>query len=221
MAIGYMYDDTFRLIGPVPLASNPKRYGEYLVPSNCTTIEPPTGYGEELTPAFNRGTGQWDLVKSYYALEMEDTYREAVSPTGAPLYEQDIEGNWILRDAAIVQAEDDANNAAANYDLELQNLKVSMDEAILNKAMEITKGTSLPSVQSFLSAYQLRALKPSEYVSEGLIVRWAIDTYALGDALDTDLKIEDYYSKILIYMDKFREEKIGEYLAAKAALPTP
>lgn len=217
--IGYQYDENFRLLGPVPLAPNPR--GGFLVPALCTTVEPPTGYGVEEMPAFNEASQSWELVKSYYQLELEATYQEAVSPKGNPLYELDLNGDWVERDAAIVQAEDDVRILQDAYDSQLIILKQSMDATILEKAKEITKGSSLPSVQSFLQAYQLRVNAPEEYVSEGLIVRWAIDGYSVGDALDDVTKIEDYYKKVLIYLDKFREQTIGEYITAKNALPQP
>ena len=102
MAIGYIYDDTFRLLGPTNLAPNPKRYGEYLLPANCTTVEPPSGYDVTKVPSFNQDTNEWVLVKSYYQLQLEDTYAEAVTDLGTNLYEQDIEGNWIERAEQIV-----------------------------------------------------------------------------------------------------------------------
>jgi len=219
--IGYQYSDDYRLIGPVPLASNPRKYGEYLVPANCTTIAPPSDYGQELEPAFNEATQEWELIKSVYQLNLEESYKESVSPTGSPLYEQNIDGDWVERDPAIVQAEDDQKNLEQNYANEVNRLKKLMDETIVEKAEEITKGTSIASVQAFLNAFQLRANAPSEYVNEGLIVRWAIDTYQLGDPLDTVEKIQTYYTKVLVYMDKFREAEITKYITAVSALPTP
>lgn len=99
-----------------------------------------------------------------------------------------------------------------------EDLKETMDSNIMAKAMEISKGTTAESVQAFFQAFQIRASNPAEYTSEGLIVRYAITGYALNDALDTEAKITDYYNKILIEMDKYREAEISNYIAALAAL---
>lgn len=221
MSIAYGYDNTFRLTGPIPMQKDPLEAGRFLVPSNATTIEPPTGYDASQTPAFNPDTQQWSLVKSYYQLDLEASYSEICTAWGTALYEQDIDGNWSERDPAEVQAEDDAKIAQNDYEQSIKELKDNMDANIINKSAEITKGTSIESIQAFIQAYQLRANNPAEYVNDGLIVRWAIDIYALNDALDTEQKITEYYNKVLIYLDKFREQEIANYINAVAALSPP
>jgi hypothetical protein len=59
---------------------------------------------------------------------------------------------------------------------------------------------------------------PAEYVNDGLKVFYPIDTYNLYDSLDTEAKITDYYKKVVIFLDKFREAEIANYLTQKAAL---
>ena len=171
MAIGYMYDETFRLLGSIPLAPNPLQAGEYLTPARCTQVVPPTGYDASQVPIFNQDAQQWSLGKSHYQLGLEASYVEAVTGYGTALYEQNIEGNWSQRDPAEVAAEDAAKEAQQNYDLEIQNLKINMDTNIINKSAEITKGTSVESIQAFIQAYQLRANNASEYITQSQIRR--------------------------------------------------
>lgn len=220
--LGYFYDSkNYRFSGVAVLQRNPKRKDEFLLAPNCTLIEPPQNYGPLEHPIFNADLQAWELGLSDYALELEAQKEHTVTSWGTPLYEKDINGNWIERDFSLVEAEDAAKEAAFNYENSLRDLKSVMDSAIIEKGMEITKGTSIESVQAFAQAFQLRASKASQYVNAGLKVYYPIDGYNLLDALDTEAKIADYYSKILIELDLFRETKIAEYIAAKALLTPP
>jgi hypothetical protein len=101
---------------------------------------------------------------------------------------------------------------------QLEAIKKTMDQNIINEAMAVTGATSIESAQAFVQAFQLRMANPAEYVNEGLKVYYAIDTYSLGEDLDTETKITDYYKKVVVYLDKFREAEIASYLSQKAVI---
>lgn len=107
----------------------------------------------------------------------------------------------------------ESGDVIANNAIMLENAKNNMDLNIFNKAKEISKGTSMESVQSFFQAFQIRAANPASYINSGLVVRYAIEGFELGDALDTEVKIVNYYNGILILMDKFRESEIANYIS--------
>lgn len=220
-AIGYFYDDNFRLAGTMPLQPNPKKPLEFLVPSNCTTVEPPTGYTALEVPQFNQDANEWALIKSPYFYELQEVYSEARTVFGVPLYEQDSEGVWIERNQAEVDAEVAAFQAQADYDKAVSDAKELMDQNIINKALEITSASSLESAQAFMSAYQVRAFNPAGYVAAGLIVRYELAGYTLGQALDTEALIKSYYTDILVYIDLFREAEINNYISTIGALTPP
>lgn len=137
-----------------------------------------------------------------------------VNEYGVKLYEEDSNGNVVPRESSLIQSE----NLAIIKSTQIQEAKDNLDEVILQKAMEITLGTGEASCQAFVSAYQNRVAFPSEYVGLGLKVYYAIDGYAAGDSLDTELKITEYYKSLLIELDTYRETKIAEYIAAKNAI---
>ena len=121
-----------------------------------------------------------------------------------------VDGEYVEHDATEV--------AVQTLGARKHLLKLIMNGSIISKGQEMTGGNTKESIQAFVSAYQLRANNASEYVAEGLTVGYAVTGYTVGDALDTDIKINEYYTKVLIEMDKFRNAEIVIYLTAKAAL---
>lgn len=214
--IAYIFDGNGYFVGVSSAQENPKKVGEYLKPSNGTFIAPPDSgsYPSDKEPLFNEDLEQWELVDSRQKIETDEQLLELKNQYGVNLYKTDNNGNVVPKDTAEVDAEVDAIGS----DYKLEDARALMDSNILNKAMDITKGTNLPSVQSFLQAYQLRANNPANYVSAGLKVYYAKDTFNIGDNLDTEQKIKDYYNAILIEMDLYRESEIANYLATKASL---
>jgi hypothetical protein len=218
--IGYLYNNNFELSGSVVLRPNPLEPNKYLTPANCTTVAPPN-YNQEQIPVFNVESQDWELGKSAYWYELQKMYSEAVTTHGVPLYEQDAQGQWVERSSSEVQLEISNKQAVIDYERAVEQAKKLMDDKILEKAKEVTKGTSVESVQAFTSAYQVRVNNAIDYVGEGLIVRYALEGYVLGEALDTEVKIRDYYNKLLVYLDKFREAEINKYIQTVSSLTNP
>jgi len=232
----YLYDRTFLYVGTHVPPVNPKRPTQTLAPSYSTEIEPPEGYAVELVPKFDVVLKTWSLVASptkiaadvalakeveeaealaveaQRKLDVENTQKQDAS--GVYEYYVNVEGEVVAKTAEEI-AEEIATKLA--YET-LQALKITMDTNIITKAAEITLGSTPASMQAFTSAFTLRASNPAEYVADGLQVHYATVGYVLGDALDTEVKITAYYTKILIELDKFRNAEIFTYLAAKAAL---
>lgn len=213
-AIAYTYDPiSFKFKGIVTMPKNPMRANEYLKPSNATTVPIPS-YSNLEYPVFNIGTSTWSLIPSDYALSLEASKEEDRTILGTQKYELDINGDWVARDQADIDLEDASKQKA----IDIMLLKNTMDTNIVNKALEITKASSIESATAFISAYQVRANNAASYENDGLIVLYAIDGFILYGALDTTQKIQDYYNGLLILLDKFRNTEINTYLAAKAVI---
>lgn len=212
--IAYCYDYQGYFTGVTSMQRNPIRKNEFLVPANATLIAPPTGYDETKKPMFNQDSGAWVLVDSPLKLAQDKQLLELTNEYGVNLYELGEDGLPLLRDEAEVLAETEA----ITKNLQIAELKRVMDTNIVNKAKEVTRATSTESAQAFIQAFTLRMNNPAEYVNDGLKVFYPIDTYNLYDSLDTEAKITDYYKKVVIFLDKFREAEIANYLTQKAAL---
>lgn len=218
--IAYTYDLQGYFTGVTVAQRNPKKIGAWLLPADSTFVEVPDSstYTADEIPLFNEDTQTWALVDSLEKVDNDNKLLTVTNEYGILLYVEDENGKPVLRPQAEVDTETDAYIAERNLSEGLSDIKSTMDTNIILKAMEITKGTSVESVQAFMSAFQLRAANPAEYVNEGLQVYWPIDEYALLSSLDTEAKITGYYNKVLIYIDKFRQAEINTYVAAKAAL---
>jgi hypothetical protein len=216
----YRYDDNGHYTGTVKGQKNPIRVWEYLQPINTTDIAPPSEYTIEQIPKFNKISGEWELVKSQYKKDLEASQLEEVNEYGVLLNEM-IDDEVVPRDPQIIQSETDIiiqQEATEQLEAEIQAIKNTMDQNIITEAMAVTGASSTESAQAFIQAYQLRMANPAEYVNEGLKVYYPIDTYILGEDLDTEAKITDYYKKVTIYLDKFREAEIASYLSQKAVI---
>ena len=217
----YLYDNNFLYAGFMEAPRNPIRKGEFLPPDNATTIAPPNNYTINEIPKFDIDFNDWYLVESPYKIaqdkEIEELkQKQLITPNeyGVALYELDTNGNVVERDPAIIEAE---NNQAIK-EINIFDLKKVMDDNIINKAREVTGGSSLESIQAFISSYQLKAGNSSEYVSDGLVAHYTNGNYTKGDSLDTEAKISEYYKGLLLLLDKHRDTEIAAYLAAKAVL---
>lgn len=214
MTIAYGYNSQGYFTGVIPMQRNPFKAGEFLLPAMATLVEPPTGYTEDQQPKFNLDTEQWELVESQYKKALDAEKMQLTNEYGVNLYEDDGLGNVILRDNAEVQSEVDE----IIKQNQLADIKNTMDNNIVNKAFELTGASSIESASAFFQGYTLRANNASEYINEGLMAHYAIGAFALGDALDTEAKISEYYNLINITMDKFRNSEINNYLAAKTTI---
>jgi len=234
--IVYSYDEFLLYTGASVAPVNPKRPTESLVPAYSTEVEIPTGYTIDEWPLYDLDLKTWSLVPSPYkqaqdadlaeqVLDAEAVAEEAqrvldvensnkTTAEGIYLFVEQPDGSFYEKTAQELADE----TAAFLASQALLALKVAMDTNIITKAAEITLGTTTESIQAFTSAFTLRAQNPAEYTTDGLLVYYATVGYALGDALDTEVKIVEYYNKIMIELDKFRNAEIAAYLAAKAAL---
>ena len=213
MSIAYGFNEKGYFTGIVPMQRNPIRKTEFLAPSNATLVQPPTGYTEEQQPMFNEDLQVWLLVESEYKINLDAEKLQLVDEYGVHLYEEDMDGNIIQRPVEDVQADGEL----IIKEIAIRELKNVMDSNIINKALEITRGSSIESASAFFQGYILRASNAAEYVNDGLIVHYSYGNFSLGEALDTETKIVEYYNSLNILMDKFRNSEINNYLAAKLA----
>ena len=218
--IAHNFDFDGYYSGSQPAQKNPVRPGEFIVGANQTLVSPPdpASYTADQIPIFNEALEQWELVNSPEKVANDNALFALVNEEGVFLYEDDGNGVPVERDAQEVADETQAIIDARDKSEQLLSIKTAMDNNIFDKAAEITKGTSMESVQAFTQAFHLRSNNGAEYVADGLIVRYAWGTYGLGDPLDTAQKIEEYYTGIMIELDKFREAEITTYLTARAAI---
>jgi hypothetical protein len=217
----YIYDeDTKEFLGTTQGQKNPRNKIDFLQPAHTTTLAPPTEYSVNEVPVFSLNLGVWKLTTSQYKLDLDTSTLKETNGYGVLLNEGEL-GAVVPRSTEEIDAETDAIIAAeVSTDLaeEKEILRSTMDTNIVVKAVEITGGTNLDSIQAFLQAFNLRAFSPDSYVDAGLVVFYAIDGYTKGSALDTSEKIKDYYTKILVEVDIFRNNEISNYLAALALL---
>jgi hypothetical protein len=75
------------------------------------------------------------------------------------------------------------------------------------------------SASAFAQSWRMKRDYAADYTLEGLTAKEAIAGFIVGDLLDTQLKIETYYTEKvnqLIAFDKFRDNEIKTYLVVKA-----
>lgn len=229
--IVYHYDTEKLLTGDSIAQENPVRDASYLIPANSTTVEPMTEYTGDEIPKYDVVAGTWSLIPSQSkidadALEEKEAQEAAdllatenaeklaeVNEHGVLLYDN-VDGTAVARTATAILEE---TNVIV-LELQLVGLKDTLDAAILEQAMTVTKGTGVDSVTAFIQAYQLRSLNPSLYLESDLMVRYPTEGFVVGDLLDTELKITTHYNAVMIELDLFREAKIAEYLIQKNAI---
>lgn len=223
MKLAYSYDPiSLKFVGIAPMQPHPTRPGEYLVPAHSTLVEPPSDYTPMQTPIYNLATKTWSLVQSDLSISIEKERLNARSLEGNLLYEYNLDGELVERDPAIVKAEDDAKKEKRDYNNNVRELKMTMDRNIFLKGQEVTKGSGMTEVQTFITSFQLKRDNASEYINDGLLVRYPWGLYEIGDPLNMEQKIYEYYNGVLVMLDKFRDAEIAAYLTAKAALgPDP
>ena len=103
----------------------------------------------------------------------------------------------------------------------LFNLDIAYEEMDKDIAFESAKkiGTyNRESMFAFVDAYQLRIIAAHKYLDFGLKAEINIASFSIGDKLDTEEKIKEYYTELLVHLDKFRTQKIVDYLTVKAGL---
>ncbi len=236
--IVYNYDNDGLFTGPSVPPVNPKQPDQFLKPARCTEVAPPEGYPIEQIPKWDGSS--WSLVESPYkiaqdaelarqqeeaAIQAAEAQREihrqnaeTLDANGIPLYHVSYDENGDVVTVAKT-AQELADELAAKQDEEARgNLLFTLKQNIMNKGAEITGGIDADSIAAFFQAYQLRAQNPAEYLADGLTANYAVTGFAQGDALDTEAKITDYYNKVMIEMDKFREAEYAAYQTALAAL---
>lgn len=220
--IVYLFDQDGFYCGVQTAQVDPKNPAQRLMPANATQVAPPTGYPVEQCPKWNGSAWVLDTAPKTIAEQVElarlqeevkQQNLEATNEYGIRLYEE-VNGEVVLRNSAAVQAEVDL----VLTDLQKQSLLSTLKQNIINKGAEITGGIDSESIAAFFQAYQLRAANPASYIADGLAVKYAVTGYAVNDALDTEAKITDYYNKVMIEMDKFREAEYATYQTALAAL---
>ena len=101
---------------------------------------------------------------------------------------------------------------------ELQDGWKSMDTGVVDDAITVFKTKNRESILAFVSSYQLRILAPQKYSALGLVAEFTIGAFTVGDLLNTDEKVKDYYTEILVDLDTKRNTRIVEYLTLKASL---
>lgn len=216
----YIYDEQNKQFnGMTQGQKNPKNVG-FLQPANSTLLAPPTEFSINEVPTYNLESGAWELGVSQYKKDLNEALLSEENEHGFKIYEL-VNEEVVARDAVILQAEIDAKlleESLRQSQVDLENMRLVMDTNIITKAADITKGTTTESIQAFTSAFQLRASNPGSYTSAGLKAYYAIDTFAVLDALDTEAKISQYYSAVLVELDLFREAEIAKYLTEKALL---
>lgn len=234
----YNYDNEGLYTGPSVPPVNPKQPEQFLKPAMCTEVAPPEGYPVEQIPKWDGSS--WSLVESPYkiaqdaelarqeeeaAIQAAEAQREihrqnaeALDENGIMLYHVSEDANGDIVTVAKT-AQELADELAARQDAEARgSLLSTLKQNIMNKGAEITGGIDADSIAAFFQAYQLRAANPAEYIADGLTANYAVTGYAVNDALDTEAKITDYYNKVMVEMDKFREAEYAAYKAALAAL---
>jgi len=212
----YIYDEqTKQFNGMTQGQKNPKREG-FLQPANSTSVAPPAEFSVNEVPVYNIISGAWELKVSQYKKDLDKALINEVNGYGVKLNEE-VDGAVVPKAQNVVDTETD-NIILVQNEKELeeqkQNLKNMMNYNIEIKARLITGGSSLESIQAFMSAFSLRAFSPSLYANEGLVVYYAIEGYTKGEALDTEFKITDYYTKVLVEIDLYRNAEINTYLQA-------
>ena len=117
-----------------------------------------------------------------------------------------------LKQEYVVGEIEDLSNEVAT-----KNAKIQMNKNIRAKASELTLSSQDANMQATVSAWQLRATNPADYLDISLVALVGSGEFSPGDALDTEAKIVAYYKGLLITLDKFREQEIQDYIAIKIA----
>jgi hypothetical protein len=227
--IAYIYNKEGKFTGSCVAPVNPRNLSKFLMPVDSTDIQPPKDHSINEWPMFNEDTQTWSLVESDYKIQkdiedqelidqqneeaqnIENQRIKEVNETGI-LINEIIDDVIVARDSLTVIAE--TNKVVGS--ISLSNLHIKCESDILDYAKNITKGSTKDSIQAFIQAYQLRANNPSEYINQGLKVYYETPDYPLYTLLDNELAITEYYTTILVDIDKQRETIIEQYLIDKA-----
>lgn len=207
--VAYSFDKFGIYTGVVSIQNNPRKKGEYLVPSNATLVEPPSlnSYGSDKIPMFNLDSREWELVDSPQKIMNERQKLELQNEYGISLYEEDAEGNIVLRDQVEV---DQLTDEARNIDL-AHEAKSTCEKNIAIKALTMTNTTNIESAKAEISGWQLRREVPEEYVDDNIVVIYPVTDYPVDSLLDNPVAINEYFTKLAVEMDKYRISEIQAY----------
>jgi len=136
--------------------------------------------------------------------------------TDVQIRSEEIKPSWEEMKVAA-----DNISATASTASGIEVLHDQMNNAIYAEAFTVFKTTDLHSATAYSQSWRLKKENPALYADDGLVAFRTIGSFTLGDPLDTEQKVLDYYTALvdlLIAFDKFRDTKIKEYLTAKAAL---
>jgi len=115
-----------------------------------------------------------------------------------------------------------ALSASLELEKQLSDLDKLMDTNIFIEAAGIFGTSKFESMVFFSQSWILKRDYASKYVDDGLVVfKQTVSFQIIGAPLDTESKVHTYHDElcqeILIAIDKYRDNEIRTYLAAKAA----
>lgn len=114
--------------------------------------------------------------------------------------------------------QDTVSKNAGDVLASLADAKILMDSSIRAFVASKTGSTGDAEMQAQVSSFSLRASNSAEYANEGLTAHVDSASFTQGEALDTAQKVQDFYTEILVEMDKDRQAHIVTYLTTKASL---
>ena len=101
---------------------------------------------------------------------------------------------------------------------ELKKAWVEMDDGIIIDSAPIFKTTNRESMLAFVDDFQMRIMRPDMFISENEAAEFLTTSFAVGDLLDTEEKIKNYYSELLFDLLQKRRNRIGTFLIKKSDL---
>ena len=140
--------------------------------------------------------------------------------------ETQIDSNTSATDLAQIIV--DAHNKNSNLLMLAKKEKIKAAHDVMNseiyaKAAEIFETNDREAASAWERSWSMRANNPAEYVASGFMVIHKTSSFQTpGEPLDTTQKVSDYYTELImervIPFDKFKEQKVLEYLVKKAQI---
>lgn len=122
----------------------------------------------------------------------------------------------LVKDATSVSAADVVDKTK-----QIEALYNTMNTEVYDE-METVFGTrDANSSNAYYETYKLMSATPASYSSQGLTASVASTSYAIGDALDTDLKIQGHADERIVDIEAYsvwRMNRIETFKTAKAAV---
>lgn len=167
---------------------------------------------------------EFEEYKDEQRANFEHHVNEIRGKVGSSIWEKTAEAFSLDTNKLFNEVKTGAHIDAFNFALKKYYIRIAhteMNEDIYAEMYSLFQTTDPISAHAFAQSWGLKKDNPAEYLPDNLVATHTVGVFTMGDMLDTEQKIVDFYTemtKLLVQFDKFRDNRIKQYLQEKAEI---